>query len=64
MIRLLLLYSPAIVCGGMAVTFATLGRTDATVILGVAALCVALVLHTCQAMYDNHKLHRKIGQDK
>lgn len=52
MTRLALLYSPAGVCGALAVIISIYGRSDGIVIGGAAALAVAMLLHTLQEVRD------------
>lgn len=54
MIRAIYLYSPAAVCGVLAVLFSAVGRTDGIVIAGATALAVAMVLHTYQEVHDHN----------
>lgn len=58
MIRLLFLYSPAVVCALWAGAVAVVGHATAVIIIGALSLCVALVLHTCQSIRDARRRRR------
>lgn len=57
--RYIFLYSPAVVVAACAIVYSTIGRTDASVVIGCVFLAITLVFHTYQVIEDFHRRNGK-----